>query len=62
MDQREKYKADCSAEPEEENYQDKSLRLLNAAYHALRSYQHGNQSTELAETLASEIKKHVEGR
>jgi hypothetical protein len=32
-----------------------SRRLLQAALHALRSYQHGNTSTELAEDIANQI-------
>ncbi len=59
MEPRAKYKVDCPAEPEKEDYQAQRLRLLTAAYHALRSYQYANQSVELAESVANEIEKHL---
>lgn len=34
-------------------------KLLAAAYHALRSYQYGNGSTELAQALADDIGKYL---
>ncbi len=42
------YRADAAIEPE-------ARKLLTAAYHALRSYQHHNSSEELATEIADEI-------
>lgn len=36
------------------------LKLLRAAYNALRSYQYGNKSTELAEEVADEIEEAID--
>lgn len=46
-------------EPRKEDYQVQRLRLMVAAYHALRSYQKGNRCVELAERVANEIEKHI---
>lgn len=37
-------------------------KLLQAAYHALRSYQHGNGSKELAKGIADEIDDHLRAK
>lgn len=34
-------------------------RLLSAAMHALRSYQHGNASPDLAEDIANKIQEYL---
>ena len=41
---------------------DKEIKdeLLRAAYHALRSFQFGNQSMELAEVIADKIEELIE--
>lgn len=35
------------------------LKLLTASYHALRSYQYGNSSPDLARELADELEKYL---
>jgi len=44
----------------EESHKTKTEKLLTAAYHALRSYQYGNASTELAEGIADKIQEFLE--
>lgn len=41
---------------------DVTTKLLTGAFHALRSYQFGNASEELAESMADEIEKYLEAR
>lgn len=37
-------------------------KLLTAAYHALRSYQYGNTSPDLAESLADNIQEFLKNK
>lgn len=53
----------CLAHTEPVKVEEKDLniqRLLTAAYHALRSYQYRNQSSELAEEVADQIEKVID--